>query len=134
MKKLFISTSMFLICIFSNCVYAAPQSLPTDWMKTDYSSVFFNELRAAIDIKRQGAGLKPGLWRVQIVPTTLVDTQQINELRENITEVYIKCGQSIPKWTDPLLDPSTSRMVIKGQPVYLIEIRKAVENAPACAN
>jgi hypothetical protein len=101
-------------------------------MKTDYSSVFFNELRAAVDIKQHGLGLKPGLRRDQMIPTSLVDTQQIKELRGNIAEVYTKCGQSIPKWTDPLLDPTTSRMIINGKPVYLFEIRKAVENAPAC--
>jgi hypothetical protein len=69
-----------------------------------------------------------------MIPNSLVETQQINELRENIAQVYSKCGQSKPKWTDPKLDSTTSRMNIKGKPVYLIEIRKAVENAPACAN
>jgi len=49
-------------------------------------------------------------------------------------EVYIKCGQSKPKWTDPVLDPIPSRRIIIGKELYLIEIRKAVENAPACAN
>jgi hypothetical protein len=62
-RELFFSTTLVLICFFSDCVHAAPQSLPTDWMKTDYSSVFFNKLRAAVDIKRHGAGLKPGAWR-----------------------------------------------------------------------
>jgi hypothetical protein len=66
MRKLFFFMSLSLNCFFSDYVYAAPQSLPTDWMETEYSSVFFNKLRAAIDIKRHGAGLKPGIWRDQM--------------------------------------------------------------------
>jgi len=83
------------------------------------------ELRSNIDTLRASAGLLSYPWVDTIISGTVVKASHIEELRTALNDVYTKCGQILPTYTDSPLTAGTS---IKA--AHMTELRTSVDTAP----